>query len=330
MPHCKLKNCPFDRDGKCVENQLPNCPNLVIDDAVAEQQVPEEISAPTHESFYSGDKLTADEAAPILQANPFVVVLGGMVEAGKTTLLARIFEMFQCGTVVGFRYMTSRTPLAFDKLSWHATMECGANSPTTEHTYRSENNLFLHLRIRGEKSGLPPVDLLLGDIPGEIFPEAVAEDSVCRGLQALRRADHIALFLDCGVLRDLAQRHDHAGKVIDFVLRALQTGQIGQHTVLHLIISKCDFLLHGESKSTLQFVENTERSFRARFAHRVGGLHVWRLAPRPELPFEPTFAKIDEMFHVWTTRATPHAGAFMQTPHRAAQHRDFCRFGLTS
>jgi len=335
MPHCKLKNCPYDRDGRCVENQLPNCPNLLADEAtgVKVQEVPPqktEPPPPTHESTYSGNKLTVDEAAPILQSNPQVVVLGGMIESGKTTLLARIFEMFQCGEIVGYRFMTSKTPVEFDKLSWHATMESGANKPTTVHTARSENNLFLHLRFRPISGANTPIDLLLGDIPGELFPEAVAEESVCRNLSALGRANHVLLFLDAEVLTHAAKRHDHCGKVFDFVSRALQTGQIGQNTVLHLITSKSDVLVRDPkiSGNVLKFVDGIEQSFRAKFGPKVGGLHVARVAARPELNFQPTFKEINELFRLWTTRATPHSNAFMKPPSRSSFHRDFCRFGL--
>jgi hypothetical protein len=336
MPHCKLKNCPYDRDGRCVENQLPNCPNLLPDApvdlkhpelaGVTDVQTPS--GAPTYEAFYSGKKLTADEATPILQSDPQVVVLGGMVESGKTTLIARIFEMFQCGAIAGYRFMASRTPVEFDKLCWHATMECGAARPTTEHTYRSENNLFLHLRVRQEDEAASPTDILIGDIPGEVFPEAVAEESVCRDLYALRRANHLVLFLDSGVLCDTSKRHDHCGKVFDFVVRALQTGQVGQHTVLHLVISKCDLLPNKTASEVMLFVEKTEQKFRTKFAARVGGLSTWKLAARPVHPFPPTLAAINDVFRSWTIRATPHGDAFMKAPQRSSFSRDFCRFGL--
>jgi hypothetical protein len=182
MPRCTLKGCPYDAVGKCIENQLPNCPHLVADDARTNLPVAplasdseKTASKPTFVTVYSGKKLTAEEASPIFQLNPFVVVLGGMVESGKTTLIARIFEMFQRNEIENHRFMTSRTPLEFARLSWHATMECGGSSPTTEHTYRPENNSFLHLRIRPIDGRTGPVDLLFGDIPGELFPEAVRE-----------------------------------------------------------------------------------------------------------------------------------------------------------
>jgi hypothetical protein len=336
MPHCKLKHCPFDQDGRCVENQLPNCRNLVPDSSAASVSpelsnpvATETVPPPTHEEVYSGRKLTGDEAAPILQSNPQLVMLGGMVESGKTTLLARIFEMFQRGTVGGFRFMTSRTPVEFDKLSWHATMECGATCPSTEHTPRSENNLLLHMRIRAV-NGSSATHLLIGDIPGEVFPEAVAEESVCRALSGLRRANHLLLFLDGAVLCDSAKRHDHCGKVFDFISRTLQTGQVGQHTVLHLVISKCDLLgKDGEvSSDVLKFVHTTERAFRTKFASRVGGIHFWRVAARPEHPFEPTLTEIEKLFGVWTTRAAPHADALTKPIPRLTFHRDFCRFRI--
>lgn len=337
MPQCKLKNCPYSRDGRCVENQLPNCPNLLPDAVGASEGQQETVLTdtqttpplPQHEALYSGKKLTAVEATQIRQANPAqVVVLGGMVESGKTTLLARIFEMFQCGCVAGQRFAASRTLGDFDKLSWHATMECGAASPTTEHTYRSENNLFLHIRVRAEDGSTPPTDLLIGDIPGEIFPEAVAEESVCREICALQPANHLMLFVDGGVLCDPANRHDHCGKVIDFVSRALQTGQIGQHTILHLVVSKCDLLPKDEANEVLKYVKDTEAMFRDKFSSYFGGLHLWRLAARPAHPKEPTLREISEMFATWMTRSTVGSFPSSKAPLRSSFHRDFCRFGL--
>ena len=266
----------------------------------------------------------------MLQSGPAqVVVLGGMVESGKTTLLARIFEMFQCKCVAGHRFAASRTLAEFDKLSWHATMECGATDPKTERTDRSENNLFLHLCIRAEDGSVPTMDLLIGDIPGEIFPEAVAEETVCLDLCALRRADHLVLFLDGEVLCDTANRHDPCGKVFDFVSRALQTGQIGLHTVLHLVISKCDKLPTDAASEVLSFVEKTEKMFQAQFTRRFGNLHCWRVAARPVHPVEPTVAEIGKIFSVWIGSSHQNAETSTQIPQRSDFSRDFCRFGLS-
>ena len=337
MPRCKLKNCPYENDGRCVENQLPNCPNLLpdeIENPVAQEAKPlatETIrTSPQYEALYSGKKLTAVEATQILQSRPAqVVVLGGMVESGKTTLLARLFEMFQSKRVAGHRFAASRTLAEFDKLSWHATMECGAPDPKTERTDRSENNLFLHLCIRAEDGSVPTMDLLIGDIPGEIFPEAVAEERVCLDLCALRRADHLVLFLDGEVLCDAANRHDPCGKVSDFVFRALQTGQIGRHTILHLVISKCDKLPSDAGNEVLSFVEKTEKLFQTQFTKHFGSLHFWRVAARPVHPVEPTVAEISKIFGLWIGNSHQSAGTSAQIPQRLDFSRDFCRFGLS-
>ena len=336
MPRCKLKNCPYDRDGRCVENQLPNCPNLLPDEPanpVAQEAKSLDTKAtptlPQHEALYSGKKLTADQATQILQSHPAqVVVLGGMVESGKTTLLARIFEMFQCKCVAGHRFTASQTLVGFDQLSWHSTMECGAANPTTEHTSRSENNLFLHLRVQPEDGSAPAIDLLVADIPGEIFPEAVAEESVLRNLCALARADHLVLFLDGEVLCDPMNRHDPCGKVFDFVHYALQTKQIGQRTVLHLVISKCDLLPKDGTSDPLKYIESTEGNFRAKFHAHFSDVLCWRLAARPEAPEEPTFENINKIFGVWMSRCFKQPENPRQTPQRSGFSRDFCRFGL--
>ena len=336
MPRCKLKNCPYDRDGRCVENQLPNCPNLLPDElanSIAQESKPSDAkttpSLPQHEALYHGGKLTPDGATQILQSGPTqVVVLGGMVESGKTTLLARIFEMFQCGCVAGHRFTASQTLVGFDQLSWHSTMECGAANATTEHTSRSENNLFLHLRVQSEDGSAPAIDLLVADIPGEIFPEAVAEESVLRNLCALARADHLVLFLDGDVLCDPINRHDPCGKIFDFVHYALQTRQIGQHTVLHLVVSKFDLLPKDGTSDPLKYLESTEQNFCAKFRAHFSDVLCWRLAARPEAPERPTFENINKIFGVWMSRGFEQPGIPKQTPQRSSFNRDFCRFGL--
>jgi hypothetical protein len=336
MPQCKLKNCPYNADGRCVENQLPNCPNLVPDGesktsvpgiTAADVQPKSKPPPPKYETLYSSQKLTAAEATEILQSNcTQVVALGGMVESGKTTLLARVFEMFQSGLITTHNFVRSRTLADFDKLSWHATMESGASKASTEHTSSSENNLFLHIRVRTSRGNGTVTDLLIADIPGEIFPEAVSDEKVCLNLCALRRADHLVLFLDCDALRDVTKRDDHCGKVFAFVSRALQTGQIGKHTVLHLVISKCD-VLPKDSKDFEKFVEDTEHLFSRKFAARFGDLRCWRLAARPLHPAEPTLAEIGRIFNEWMCDGFQQATAASspRTPNESA--RDFCRFG---
>jgi hypothetical protein len=171
------------------------------------------------------------------------------------------------------------------------------------------------------------MDLLIADIPGEIFPEAVAEEKVCRDLCALRRADHLVLFLDGGVLCNAANRHDHCGKVFDFVSRALQTEQIGQHTALHLVISKCDLLPKEATSEVLKFVKDIEEEFHAKFVSHFSGLRSCRIAARPVHPVDPTLEEISRLFAIWMSRSN-HADPFVRPPHRSSTQRDFCRFGL--
>jgi hypothetical protein len=335
MPRCKNTNCPYDRDGRCIENLLPNCPNLSTDAATPTDEAappPVETSeiptGPQFEDLPSGKKLTVAEATQILQSKPAqIVVLGGMVESGKTTLIARIFEMLQNSPVANHNFAASRTLAEFDKLSWHSTMESQGANPTTEHTYRSENNHFLHLRVRAVDNAAA-MDVLICDIPGEIFPEAVAEEGVCLDLCALRRADHLVLFLDGAVMCKIHDRHDPCGKILDFVDRAIQTGQIGLHTALHLVISKCDMLPQSPDDEVLLFVNSTEQSFRERYAGKFGDLKTWRIAARPVHPVLPTVETIEEIFGTWITTSHQQVNGAVEAPRRTGFTRDFCRFGL--
>jgi hypothetical protein len=339
MVRCKLTNCTIAEDSRCLEGRGVGCPNLLTDDSItaAGTPVPEvdgsdrsAFQYPPTELLYSGLPLEIAEAREFsLRARAIVVALAGMRESGKTSLLARLHQLFQAGPVGGYDFAGSRTLLRFEELNWLATVESGVCTPTMARSSRQYDNTFLHLTVRQRFEDAEPVDLLLNDISGETFPEVIAAESVSEQLVCLRRADHVVLVVDGAAIANRNLRHDHCAKAKNFVQRVLQTGQIGKQTVLHLIITKLDALLkQGDASENDEAAERLETEFDSEFRTRVAKIYSWRIAARPLDGSMPTETIIAKLFATWAESTHRYTKHLPVDPASAEFARDFCRFGL--
>jgi hypothetical protein len=323
-----------------LEGRKEDCPNLLPDDlpdATAAQlsdAFGESGSTvrryPPTEALYAGLPLEIAEARELSgRARAIVIALTGMAESGKTSLLARLHQMFQAGPVGGYDFAGSRTLPRFEELNWLATIESGVGSPTMEKSSRKYDNSFLHYTVRHHLDGCEPVDILLNDISGETYPEAIAAESVCEQLFCLRRADHLALVVDGEAIDDRNRRHDHCAKAQNFVQRVLQTGQLGKQTALHLIITKLDVLNREDHKAENDAAATRlEADFVAQFEPRVAKIHLWRLAARPLDCSRPTEETVAALFAIWVGTTYRYTNTDARRPAPVEHARDFCRFGM--
>jgi hypothetical protein len=338
MPRCKLPECPFSQDGRCLEGRGESCPNLIPDEAVetddkktlAESATPEERTPPFSpiEKLYSGLPLELSDAQEFTRGSRAIIVaLAGNRDSGKTSLLARLHQLFQEGIMAKCAFAGSRTLPRFEELNWLATIESGASVPLMERSSQRFDNSFLHFKVSplGEENAA--VDILLNDISGETFGEAIATQSVCDRLIGLARCDHLALVLDGAALLTAVLQHDHEAKARNFLQRVIQSGQIGKQTMLHLIISKMDLINHSEQrKEILDAATRLETKFTNEFSDRVGSLRCWRIAARPTDGSLPTGEEIANLFYTWAT--TTHRYPVPEISNNAitSSARDFWRF----
>jgi hypothetical protein len=250
-----------------------------------------------------------------------------MIECGKTSLLARIHQLFQSGPVAGYDFAGSRTLFRFEEINWLATVESGVGTPKMEHSSQQYDNSFLHMRVRSKSAVTEPIDLLMNDISGETYPEVIIAQSACEHLLCLQRADHLAVLVDGAAIADRDLRHDHCAKAANFVQRLLQVGRIGSETALHLIITKLDELKKdGEQAENLQAAADLENDF-DQFGSRVARIYKWRLAARPMDGSLPTEDVIADLFAAWVGSSYRYQRFPVPPLDPACIGRDFSRFG---
>ncbi|HEY4361436.1 MAG TPA: hypothetical protein VGN17_10715 [Bryobacteraceae bacterium] len=335
MPKCKLPECPIASGGRCLEGRTDDCPNLLPESSDA---VPAPVPAVKEKSgkkdeetlaLFSGLPLEiADAREFAARGRAIVVALTGMTESGKTSLLARLHQQFQAGTVGGYAFAGSRTLPRFEELNWLATIESGVGAPRMEHTSRKYDNSFLHFTVLQSHEGALPIDVLLNDISGETYPEAITAESICRQLICLSRADHLAVVVDGAAIANRSLRHDHCSKAKNFVERVLQTGQINKATILHLIITKLDVLSDpAKAEENTAAAARLEEDFTKNFRTKVAGVHTWRIAARPRDGTMPTEESIAKLFATWVGSTRRYDSNPTVLPLSSSRGRDFNEFG---
>ncbi len=330
MSKCSQPQCPVARTGTCLEGHKKDCPHLIPDDPASPNEAfVENPPAPLLEKyrFSSGEKLILTEASRLLSGAPVRVILcAGAHRSGKTTLIALIGEMFRHGQFKQYDFSGSETLCAFERASWRATFSSGAGIPDTRRTDRVENDTFFHLIVKPVDKTSGPIELLVSDLAGETYPEAVASLPFCQSLQALARADHLVLFIDSNSMIDNAKRHAECDNARTFLNRVLAVKHRPKALHVHVIFSRWDYVARHANREAVEGTCNDlEKDLRQRFGSSFASLSFLKIAARPE-QISPTRDGVQLLFGRWVETPTY---VPVESNHRdTSPKRDFSRYGL--
>jgi hypothetical protein len=245
-----------------------------------------------------GEALTLGESLHITRARRVqLVVIAGAVGAGKTTLMAALFHLFQKGSFAGYLFAGSETLLGFDRRCYLARTASGRSTPNTERTHPGEERQLLHLRVRRHDLQAPARDVLLSDLSGEDYREAKDSVEECKRLPLLKRADHFVLLIDASQLAQLDSRQRARNEATALLGTCLDAGQLGKFTFVDVLLSKWDLVNTGDSE-TVRFIEELEQLLKRQYARRVGRLRSMRVAARPGLG-DSLGHGLDQVFPSW-------------------------------
>jgi hypothetical protein len=314
----------------CLEGHKKDCPHLLPDEEP--QTAAEAVEAPRtviqeRHRFPSGEKLILAEASRLLNGRPVRVVLcAGAHKSGKTTFIALIGEMFRKGTFTEYEFAGSDTLCGFERASWRATIESGAESPDTERTFRVENDTFFHLLVRPSERTSGPLELLVSDLSGETYPEALASQPVCASQQALVRADHLVLFIDGKSIIDNAKRHAECDNAKTFLARVQSVMHRPKALHVQVAFSRWDYVLNHEKSADFEKIcTDFESDLQRKFGDSFASLKIWKIAARPK-KMDATVAEVQVLFGRWLESPTYIP---VKTNHRnQTPKRDFSSYGI--
>ena len=287
---CNQAGCLLSSTGDCLEgiDDPHRCPHAKPDGAQTGSEAaistdaeggPEDVS--DWLPILGGYELTITEATGITAASETrVVMFAGEPDAGKTTLIATIYELFSGGELPEFRFAGTETILAFERAVFPSRIASKNVKPDTIRT-RHPKARFYHLCLRPTNSDGARKHLLLGDVSGETFKRASDDDAEARKLHILRRVDAFVLILDGDKLRSRIERQDVVERAL-LILRSLVEAEVLlPHSLVQVLISKFD-CFDENSENDKEFLEHLRTQFLGRFSKVLPHLTIHEVAARPE------------------------------------------------
>ncbi len=261
---CEQEGCTYNTDGKCLEGlDVRECPHST-DEPAFKPEAPtsvEEVVVETedatiapeddfHEAIYSGDTLVSAEANLIAASSlSRLIILCGLPDVGKTTMLASLFDLFQNNSSVDkYRYAFSRSLIGFEKRCHHSRLTSGRAYPETLRTGLKDKHDFLHLRVQKEASGHANTNLLFTDIAGEYFNSLKNSAEECARFNLARRTDHFVVFINADDLSDISRRQNAKVSSLGILRMLAESKVLSRETYIEIVFSKWDLLLGKENK----------------------------------------------------------------------------------
>lgn len=224
---CEQVDCPFAIDGNCLEGFLggESCPHLKagsdqedqeLDASEAKDNESADLAADDADSLNAADTtpewialggetaLTLAEADSLASRRPCrVILVAGDSESGKTTLVVELYARFLLGPFEGTSFGGSCTLRALDDRHHPSRAASGGTRPVTKATRNEEGMRLLHLRLRRYELIR---ELLISDIPGELFHNVIDGTPVATEVPLAARADVCLVTIDGALLASTSER----------------------------------------------------------------------------------------------------------------------------
>ena len=323
---CANSDCRIAATDRCVEGfELSDCPHYGLDPeetSKTDRDREEEYIAPSSVRLPSGNTLTPDEASRLLRrGDARVVAISGPGDAGKTSLIASLYELFQEGPISEIGYAQSQTLHAFEHACHHARAASRRKVPHMHRTHRGEVR-FYHLELGGRQAG-DRLALVLGDRAGEEYEEAADDISVVITFSEVRRADSLTVLVDGRRLLDSGARHNLRSEIAMMLQAFVDGGAVQVDRRLALVLTKIDLVQESphQARAERDFVslaENIQRNFNGVFAV----IQSFKIAASPKTATVPRGTGVPELLTFWLEPQRP---VDMPLPTRPVFDRAFAR-----
>ena len=321
---CQQAGCSFAKDGTCLEglSDPSQCPHLVslsavvpektkrsdeeqLDGADAEtNEIEEEVSIENWLPLPDGYELGIAAARRITGAQEaHVVVLAGEPAAGKTTLIASLYEKFCEGPFASLQFTGSNTLLAFERACHLSRTSSEAEEPDTQPT-KGLHPRFFHLLVRDPGASESEHHILLTDLSGEAYQRATNHTEDAKKLSFIRRADAFLLLLDGKRLASKSERQEVFGRGLMLLRSLTEAGMLDDTSSVRVAISKFDLLQpHVVDQNTLKFLEYVKSELVSYAGQQYKSFDIIEIASRPRKDSGLTYAYgLDLLVRGWLER----------------------------
>lgn len=348
-PNCKEPACTIAVDGRCYEGlkDPKSCPNFIVLEAERSEENQDDIeelentdekatseqelidSLPPTIDLYGGMELEYQSSLRITLADlARVIVLAGPNDSGKTTLLTSIYEHFLCKPLAGYMFAGSETLRAFEYRCHLSRVDSQRDNEDTERTKSFSEQTMLHLCVRDEAFEHKVQHLLLSDIRGELFVQAMNSTTDCQRIKVLKRADHICIIVDGAKLAELNSRNQATVSAKQSLRSFLESGMISSDTYVDVLFTKDDVIKTTEEQfNTSEFLNSFEKEMTEKYGSQVRRIRFLRIAARPDEGLA-SYGLV-ELFSCWVRDCAFQRPYSIQAPRVITSNRSFDQFAMT-
>ena len=308
---CTNEQCRFADTAECVEgNDINECPYLEVWDASASEDA-DETTSPGPSAQQSGDEpvslggeehLSVTEASSLLKARdaPIIAFLG-TAGAGKTSLIAEVYDAFQYKTYKSLAFAGSRTLIAFERICQKIRAASKAPEPTQDRSEILDDPFFFHLTIHVDNTE-HLTDILLADRSGETYRAIADTPAVAAKCLELRRAATLNILVDGARLCDPVQRASALTECNQALQTLTMSGILAQDVSVNLVMTKLDLVDTHENKARAHrdFESLRDRSL-TRYGDSVARVNSFKIAACPQNDKHPKGYGVEALIKNWAT-----------------------------
>lgn len=288
---CSNEACQYSEIGQCVEgNPLSECPYLGTGeeppgepfDEIVGSGDSEKETEPALLMIARGDPLSVSGASEMLRAGgASVVALVGQAEAGKTSLIAEVYDAFQYGAYLSLSFRGSLTLIGFEKICHKVRGASRASDLSQERTDVATDPVFYHLALCADKD--LPKNVLIADRSGERYREALDRPKLVLKCVELCRATVLNLLVDGARLCDMAERATVATECHHFMQAMVLSSLVHRGMRLNVVLTKLDQVdasTHKKDRAHADYERIVERIRMDAESHGVP-VRSFKIAARP-------------------------------------------------
>lgn len=266
----------------------------------------------------SAGTLTAAEAAELLKRNESrVVAIIGPFDAGKTSLIASLYDLFQNGSVGGVGYARSQTLHAFELACHDARAASRRASPAINRTPRGDVR-FYHLDVFGAAAG-DRLTTLFADRAGEEYREVSDDVRLAESFLEVARCDVVTVLLDGARLLDTGARHNARSEIRLILQGLVDGGSLGAGKRLAIVLTKQDLVSGSPLENRVSAdLDRIASDIQNDFPDMFDEIATFRIAASPADTSVHRGAGIPELFHYWISSA-PVPEVVTPGPHLSAR-----------
>lgn len=305
---CSNPDCRVAETGRCVEGlafsecshygRLPDVTDQHLDD---ETEVLQDVGI----RLPGAGTMTPTDASRLLRAGMArIIAVIGPSDAGKTSLIASLYDLLQEGPVNGLNYARSLTLHAFEQTCHDARAASLRGTPHISRTPLGEVR-FYHLELGGGPLG-ERLALVLGDRAGEDYRNAADDISIVDTFQEVKRADSLTVLIDGQRLLHNGMRHNVRSEICMMLQALVDGGAVASGQRLALVLTKQDMVHQSDLRQRADADFNgilTRIQFL--FGHVFSEIRAFPVAASPKTETVARGTGIAELLSFWLEPSRP-------------------------